>query len=323
MKVNKIDKETQGKITNRTLVGLILLVIILPLVYLGGWYLILFVGLVSLFIVDEFMHINREKKYMLITKIFIVLETFLIIFWLFIKNNINANEFDFGVWSFIANLTTIEVSTIGVTTLLGGLFLGHFADKNLEINDVTYLFMMSLTIGLSLQAILFLRFFPEKVFAAPELPTWRYNMLIIYVALATFMTDIGAYFVGITFGHNKMNPRISPKKTWEGFAGGIAFSLIFSISFAFILSSADTPILPFFDIEHWYNVIIVSVSIPLLANLGDLLFSSLKRNFRAKDYSHVLGEHGGFLDRFDSLLISSLFAAILFILMNHGWNLLA
>lgn len=323
MKVNKIDKATQGKINNRTLIGLILLVLVLPLVYLGGWFIVLLVMVISLFIVNEFLNINKDKKYFVLTKVFIIVETFLIIFWIFIKNNLISENLNFHNWTFINNLTTLEVSTIGVATLLGGLFLFHFADKNLEINDVTYLFLMAITIGLSLQAILFLRFFPEEIYIADHLPRWRHNMLIIYVALATFATDIGAYFVGIIFGKNKLNPRISPKKTWEGFFGGIIFSIILSMAMALILGAFKLPILPFLDVPYWYNILLLSVTIPLFANIGDLLFSALKRHFHTKDYSHVLGEHGGFLDRFDSLLISALFSSMMVILINHGWNLLA
>ena len=77
-----------------------------------------------------------------------------------------------------------------------------------------------------------------------------------------------------------------------------------------------------FDYEHWYNILIVSLIMPLTANLGDFIFSSIKRNYQVKDFGTLLKGHGGVLDRIDSLLVTSLVVTIIVIFMGHGWSFL-
>ena len=131
------------------------------------------------------------------------------------------------------------------------------------------------------------------------------------------MTDIGAYFVGILFGKHKMNERISPKKTWEGFWGGIVFSVVISLSFAFILAATNNPLLTFLDMNHWYFIVILSLGMPFFAVLGDFVFSSLKRHYEIKDFGKIIPGHGGILDRCDSLIFVAIFVAV-FICMVSG-----
>jgi phosphatidate cytidylyltransferase len=124
------------------------------------------------------------------------------------------------------------------------------------------------------------------------------------------MTDTGAYFIGILFGKNKINPRISPKKTWEGFTGGIIISTLFSFVFAMILALCGHPILKCLDTDNWYLVLIISLIMPLFATLGDFTFSALKRHYEIKDFGNILPGHGGVLDRVDSLIFTATATAI-------------
>ena len=123
--------------------------------------------------------------------------------------------------------------------------------------------------------------------------------------IGVMMNDIGAYFVGILFGKHKMNPRISPKKTWEGFVGGIVISTLFSTLFALIMALVHRPILPRFDLNQIYWVVLVSIVMPLAGDIGDFVFSAIKRNEGIKDFSNLLPGHGGILDRIDSMLFAS------------------
>lgn len=107
-------------------------------------------------------------------------------------------------------------------------------------------------------------------------------------------SDTGAYLFGISLGKNRLFERHSPKKSWEGFAGGIICSMLA----AFILSIYFKE-LPLF---HW---LVVSIIVAVAGTLGDLSESMLKRSLSTKDSGSFLPGHGGFLDRFDGLLLAA------------------
>ncbi|MEP6870367.1 MAG: phosphatidate cytidylyltransferase [Anaerolineaceae bacterium] len=115
----------------------------------------------------------------------------------------------------------------------------------------------------------------------------------VFIGMAgTFAVDTGAYAVGVLFGRHKMAPRISPKKTWEGAAGGMAAGMAAILVLNRVLDTgvAATVLLPF------------AVAAPLAGMAGDLVESWMKRRMGVKDVSGLLPGHGGFLDRLDSLL---------------------
>lgn len=122
--------------------------------------------------------------------------------------------------------------------------------------------------------------------------TYRYE-IILGCLLILWASDTGAYFAGTFFGRNKLFERISPKKSWEGFFGGALLAL----TFAFILASYFPVLTPF----QW---IVVSLIIIIGGTFGDLIESLLKRSIEIKDSGASLPGHGGFLDRFDGLLLS-------------------
>ncbi len=323
--MNPINRETQKKISNRIVVGMILAVIGLPLLFLGGWYVLGFMALALFFAVHEFTNARPHNRYNILIHAFIMVMTYSFVYWVFVKSNLNEHGLDLAAWSLNSGLKSLEVSTIGIAVTVAVLFLTSILDKNFTIDDATYLITMVILIGLAAQSILFLRFFPGFSYDewAITIPWWQSSLLVFYVFIGTFMSDIGAYFIGILFGRNKMNPRISPKKTWEGFFGGVAFSALSSMAFGLIVAATDHPMLPFLSLDEWYWIVILSLTMPLMANLGDFLFSAIKRHFDIKDYSTILQEHGGILDRIDSLLMTSLYVAIVVTFISTGWNLLA
>lgn len=127
--------------------------------------------------------------------------------------------------------------------------------------------------------------------------------IILGFLLILWATDTGAYFAGTFLGKHKLFERISPKKTWEGFAGGVALAGIIAFTFYQILLSVDgyTPILTPID---W---IAITVIIIIGGTFGDLVESLLKRSIAIKDSGSSIPGHGGFLDRFDGLFISAPF----------------
>ncbi|WP_423918075.1 phosphatidate cytidylyltransferase [Frigoribacterium sp. 2-23] len=143
----------------------------------------------------------------------------------------------------------------------------------------------------------FLGSFMVLLAAQPDGQWWTLASLIIVIAV-----DTGAYATGLSFGKHPMAPRISPKKTWEGFAGSVAASLI-----AAVLLSA------FMLHEPWYFGFLLGGVIILTATLGDLSESLIKRDLGIKDISTWLPGHGGFLDRLDSTLPSAVAAYALYL----------
>ena len=113
--------------------------------------------------------------------------------------------------------------------------------------------------------------------------------VILYMFALTWTFDTFAYIFGVKFGKHKILPSISPKKSWEGFIGGLIFTTILAI---FIFG------------ENINKILMYSVLIPISATLGDFIESYYKRKAMAKDSGNLIPGHGGMLDRMDSLLIS-------------------
>lgn len=128
---------------------------------------------------------------------------------------------------------------------------------------------------------------------------------VAYLVLAlggAWIADSGAYFTGTFFGKTKLCPEISPKKTLEGFLGGIAadvvFFLVFNAIYSAVQQAKGTPIS-----VSWVSTILLGIACALLGTLGDLVASVRKRQLDIKDYGVIMPGHGGLLDRFDSILL--------------------
>jgi phosphatidate cytidylyltransferase len=128
---------------------------------------------------------------------------------------------------------------------------------------------------------------------------WVLAFLIVAVA-----SDTGAYASGLMFGKHPMAPRISPKKTWEGFAGAVVAAIVAGILLALFM----------LHLPWWCGVIFGAV-ILATATCGDLAESMIKRDLGIKDMSSWLPGHGGVLDRLDSILLSAPAALALYYLM--------
>ena len=125
--------------------------------------------------------------------------------------------------------------------------------------------------------------------------------IFIYSMVVCWTFDGGAYFIGSAIGKHKMAPQISPKKSWEGYIGGIVLGEIFCIIFFLLFKRfAAGEYQP-----QMFNIPIVAIMSPILATLsimGDLSASTIKRNLGVKDFGNFFPGHGGVLDRFDSVL---------------------
>ena len=117
--------------------------------------------------------------------------------------------------------------------------------------------------------------------------------LILLILVLTWTFDTFAYLFGVTFGRHKIMPSISPKKSWEGFAGGFIFTIITAYIISEYLSTLNLEI-----------IIITSILLPFTATLGDFIASFYKRQAGVKDSGNLIPGHGGILDRMDAFMIT-------------------
>lgn len=124
----------------------------------------------------------------------------------------------------------------------------------------------------------------------------------LFLLVIIWLNDTGAYITGMLIGKHKMCPGISPKKTWEGLAGGLAF--------AFLASWLIRPLVPDIpDHQAW----VLTLAIVIAGTCGDLAESAFKRVAGVKDSGKFMPGHGGLLDRFDSLLFA---VPVVYLLIN-------
>ena len=120
-----------------------------------------------------------------------------------------------------------------------------------------------------------------------------YSFPLIFLFVLIWTNDTGAYLVGMSMGKHKLFPRISPKKSWEGLFGGIILTIIISLIFVFIKKDISV-----------FNGILLGILVSVSSVFGDFTESMFKRSFNIKDSGNFIPGHGGFLDRFDSMLFS-------------------
>ena len=125
-----------------------------------------------------------------------------------------------------------------------------------------------------------------------------YGLMLWLIVITAFGTDIMAYFSGYLLGKHKLCPHISPKKTIEGFLGGIASTIVVFFVFSLIYGSvAEVKV-------RYVWVIVIAAACAVISVLGDLTASILKRQCSMKDFGNIMPGHGGVMDRFDSALFT-------------------
>lgn len=121
------------------------------------------------------------------------------------------------------------------------------------------------------------------------------TFFILTFMLCVIGSDVGGYILGVFFGSHPMAPAVSPKKSWEGFAGSILFgSITGALAVHFLLA------------HHWWLGVLLGICLVICATLGDLVESQFKRDLGIKDMSNLLPGHGGIMDRLDGMLPSAM-----------------
>jgi phosphatidate cytidylyltransferase len=160
-----------------------------------------------------------------------------------------------------------------------------------------YVFLGQCYIAFPFVLLNFLAFPPYPVGLA------YYPLFLLSLFVFIWINDTGAFAIGMLFGKRRLFPRISPKKSWEGFFGGLFFTIASSLIFAYY-----EPLISYY---HWISI---AVLVALFSVWGDLIESLIKRTLGIKDSGNALPGHGGFLDRLDSLLLA-VYAPVLYMIV--------
>ena len=337
---NELSSSTKKSLVTRIITAFFLVILFVPAIILGGWFFFFFILFIALLSSIEIVKASNLKGLLRVLIYFVTIAFTLgiIYYTMFQSNKSNTslstlgNEFKEPLVFLPEVFHDIKLSIMLITLMLSVYFLISFATEPFHIAYVFYFVTMILVLAIGIQSFLFLRYSPfyyfeqslkaegvtyyQGVIYKNNFKYLQSTFLFVYVVLGVIFNDMGAYFVGLLFGKHKMNERISPKKTWEGFIGGVVFSIVVSTTFALVCALTDHPILPIFDVQHLYYVIVLSILIPLISDVGDFVFSSVKRTFGVKDFSNLLPGHGGVLDRIDSLIFASALVSCLIIFIN-------
>ena len=157
------------------------------------------------------------------------------------------------------------------------------------VKDVCLSLFALTYVGLMASAVVFILTQPEG------------NLLVILFLALVVASDIGGYTFGVLWGKHPIAPKISPKKSWEGYAGSAVFSTAVGIGVALWV----------FDAPIWTGLVLGTI-IPAFATLGDFAESMIKRDLDLKDMGTLLPGHGGVMDRLDSILPTAPVALVLF-----------
>lgn len=268
----------------RIITAVIGIIIILGLIAFGDWPLTLAMLVVSGIALVEYGCMLEHKN----IKIHIKTSLFLLIVILLSAHTGVLKLFISGIFAALLVLCSLILKL-----------------QKKSINNLIYTIFGTLYLGIGFGSLLFLRQSSELLFI--NFTNINSGVFVILLALiGTWASDSFAYFTGRRFGQHKMAPHISPNKTVEGLIGGILGTVILCTAFSL-----------YFGIELWKSVL-CSVVIAIVAPIGDLFESYLKRVCEVKDSGKLLPGHGGVLDRFDSILFVSPSMLIILCLLQIG-----
>ena len=260
----------------RVLSAIVMIAIFVPLLIIGEKTFAIFMSFLAILGLYELIHIRESRKeFPFLVKMFAYI---MVLFF-------SMSHFDSIEFSYTMDYRVVAFMIFAFLSPM--VFIHDF--KKYNLNDALFLIGSVLFIGLSFNLLIICR---------------NYDIVyLIYLLLITTITDTMALFTGMLVGKHKLCPLVSPKKTVEGMIGGtVAGSFVATAFYVTVINPSVS--LPF--------VVLITVILSLLGQLGDLVFSSIKRYYNKKDFSNLIPEHGGILDRFDSLI----FVVLAFIIFS-------
>lgn len=179
-------------------------------------------------------------------------------------------------------ITTFVVALLYAAVIMIRMIYTLYSREEHPVNSLAYTFLAIVYIAL-----------PLVLAATMSEHSMRYLLLLVFVMI--WINDTGAFLTGTAFGRHRLFERLSPKKSWEGFFGGLVFSAATGFVAALVLPQYLTLLNPL-------GGALLGVTVSVLATWGDLFESLLKRTAGVKDSGHIMPGHGGILDRIDSFL---------------------
>ena len=251
----------------RVISAIIALIIVVPLIILGGIPYYIGMGVISIIGYYEITNvIGKEKEIPLYIRL-IVLATYVSIIASTIKEA-----------SFILDPKFIVLNIFACT-----LPLIVYDKSKYDSDDAFKLLAYTLLLAISFSFMIVIR----------NISLYY----LLYVITITIMSDTFAHFIGTMIGKKKLCPKVSPNKTVEGFIGGVFFGTFLG-SVLFL-----TVVMPSANV---FLVIVISLILSIISELGDLVFSAIKRKYGVKDYGNIMPGHGGVVDRLDSIIFAIL-----------------
>ncbi len=248
----------------RVLSAIVAFLIFIPIFLIGGTLFNVAFYIVTILGIREFMKI-RDKK----IPDFIRFIVYLLITLIYFSNTLN-NDLSF-------NIDYRLISSLFIVILLPVVL--YHDDKVYGVLDAFYL----------LGGLLFLSFSMSLFYLYRSIGL----NLLVYLLIITIITDSYAYFIGRLIGKNKLLEVISPNKTLEGTIGGSLVGTFVGVMYYITFVSNTVNI---------FKLIIISLFLSIVGQLGDLFFSAIKRKYNIKDFSNIMPGHGGILDRLDSII---------------------
>lgn len=253
----------------RIISAIVLLIIFVPILILGELPFAILMSILAVCSLHELFKTRRK-----VNRIPMAIELYSYILVIFFTMN------DYGSYN-IMSLDYRLMPFLVLTNLTPLIFVND--KEKYGFNDALFLIGSTLFVGLTFNLLIMIR---------------EYNVnYLIYLFLITITTDVFAYITGKYIGRIKLSPKISPNKTVEGLIGGTFMGTL--IPTLFYLSVFNNPLGPFV-------VIFLTCFLSLIGQIGDLVFSFIKREFGMKDFSNIIPGHGGILDRLDSIIFVSL-----------------
>ncbi len=250
----------------RVISAIVALLIFVPIIIYGGIWFNVAAFVIGLLGLKEFIDARKSKKEIP----FVIKLIAYVLISLIILTDVTSVSINYSL--------DYRIIALLFLSLLTPVVLYH-DDNKYSIKDAFYLISGVLFLGISVALLIMIRHIDLKLF--------------VFLFTITIMTDTFAYITGLLIGKHKLVPSVSPKKTWEGVIGGTVMGTFISSMFYYTCINPNVSLI---------NLVLICIFLSLVGQMGDLVFSSIKRYFKIKDFSNIMPGHGGILDRLDSII---------------------